>query len=70
MSNLRSSDQVLKVLEGYVCRHLRSTFGVGETETLLRTSVGWQAKGREGIENIGKTPDYTMNGWQTREVEL
>lgn len=71
MSNLRSADQVLKVLEGYLCRYLRAGFGVGETETLLRTSVGWQAKGREGIENIGKTPDYTMGGgWQTREVDL
>ena len=71
MSNLRTSDQVLKVLEGYLCRYLRSKFGVGEVETLLRTSVGWNAKGREGIENIGKTPDYNMaSGWQTREVEL
>ena len=70
MSNLRSSDQVLKVLEGYLCRYLNAGFGVGETETLLRTSVGWQAKGREGIENIGKTPDYNVQGWQTREVEL
>lgn len=70
MSNLRSSDQVLKVLEGYLCRYLNAGFGVGETETLLRTSVGWQAKGREGIENIGKTLDYNVQGWQTREVEL
>ena len=70
MSNLRSADQVLKVLEGYLCRYLNAGFGVGETETLLRTSVGWLGKGRDGIENIGKTPDYTMNGWQTREVEL
>lgn len=69
MSNLRSADQVLKVVEGFLCKYLRSGFGVGETETLLRTSVGWLAKGREGIENIGKTPDY-MQGWQTREVEL
>lgn len=69
MSNLRSSDQVLKVLEGFLCRYLRSKFGVGETETLLRSSVGWQAEGRHGIEDIGKTPEYT-NAWQTREVDL
>ena len=69
MSNLESADQVLKTMEGYLCRYLRSRFGVGETETLLRTSVGWNAEGRKGIENIGKTPDY-MQGWQTREVEL
>lgn len=70
MSNLRTSDQVLKVLEGYLCKYLRAGFGVGETETLLRTSVGWQAKGRDGIENIGKGADYSMQGWQTREVDL
>lgn len=70
MSNLRTSDQVLKVLEGYLCKYLRAGFGVGETETLLRTSVGWQAKGRDGIENIGKGADYSMQGWQTREVDI
>lgn len=70
MSNLRTSDQILKVVEGYLCRYLRADFGVGETEELERCSIGFNAKGRDGIEAIGKAPEYNMQGWQTREVEL
>lgn len=69
MANFRTTDQILKAMDGYLCRYLGSKFGVGETETLERTSVGWLARGREGIEKIGTTPDYTQN-WQTREIEL
>lgn len=69
MANLRSTDQILKVLDGYLCRYLGSGFGIGETETLLRTSVGWNGKGRDGIEAIGKTPDYMQN-FQARDIEL
>ena len=71
MSNLVSADQILKVMEGYLCAYLHSGFGVGETEELLRCSVGFKARGRQGIEEIGKAPEYNMSGgWQTREVEL
>lgn len=70
MSNLKSADQILKVMEGYLCAYLRSSFGVGETEELLRCSVGFNARGRQGIEEIGKAPEYNVSGWQTREVEL
>ena len=70
MSNLKSADQILKVMEGYLCAFLRSGFGVGETEELLRCSVGFNARGRQGIEEIGKAPEYNMTGWQTRDVEL
>ena len=69
MANLRSTDQILKVLDGYLCRYLGSEFGIGETETLLRASVGWNGKGRDGIEAIGKTPDYA-NAFQARDIEL
>ena len=70
MSNLKTADQVLKTMEGYLCRYLVSGFGVGETEELLRCSVGFNARGREGIEKIGQAPEYNVNGWQTREVDL
>lgn len=70
MSNLKSADQVLKTMEGYLCRYLDAGFGIGEVEELLRCSVGFNARGRQGIEEIGKAPEYNMNGWQTREVEL
>lgn len=70
MSNLKSADQILKVMEGYLCTYLRSGFGVGETEELLRCSVGFNARGRQGIEEIGKAPEYNVSGWQTRDVEL
>ena len=70
MSNLKSSDQVLKTMEGYLCRFLNAGFGVGETEELLRCSVGFNARGRDGIEKIGQAPEYNVSGWQTREVEL
>lgn len=70
MSNLKSSDQVLKTMEGYLCRFLNAGFGVGETEELLRCSVGFNARGRDGIEKIGQAPEYNVAGWQTREVEL
>lgn len=69
MANLRSTDQILKVLDGYLCRYLGSRFGIGETETLLRSSVGWNGKGRDGIEAIGKTPDGLGN-FQSRDIEL
>jgi hypothetical protein len=69
MSNLKSADQVLKTMEGYLCRYLGSDFGIGEVEELLRCSVGFNARGREGIEEIGKAPEYNM-GWQAREVDL
>lgn len=69
MANLQSTDQVLKVVEGYLCRFLGSAFGTGETETLLKSSISWKAKGREGIEAIGKTPDY-MGNFQSRDIEL
>ena len=70
MSNLKSADQVLKTVEGYLCGYLGSTFGVGEVEELLCCSVGYNARGRQGIEEIGKAPEYNMAGWQTREVDL
>ncbi len=70
MSNLRTADQVLKTVEGYLCRYLGSKFGVGETEELLRCSVGFNGRGREGIEKIGQAPEYNVQGWQTREVDL
>lgn len=70
MSNLKSADQVLKTVEGYLCGYLGSSFGVGEVEELLCCSVGFNARGRQGIEDIGKAPEYNMAGWQTREVEL
>jgi hypothetical protein len=56
-------------MEGYLCRYLGSDFGIGEVEELLRCSVGFNARGREGIEEIGKAPEYNM-GWQAREVDL
>ena len=46
MSNLKSADQILKVMDGYLCRYLKSAFGEGETEELLRCSVGFNARGR------------------------
>lgn len=70
MSNLNTSDQVLKTMEGYLCRYLGSVFGIGEIEELLRCTVGWKARGREGIEKIGQAPEYNMMGWQTREVDV
>lgn len=70
MSNLNTSDQVLKTMEGYLCRYLGSGFGIGEIEELLRCTVGWKARGREGIEKIGQAPEYNMTGWQTREVDV
>ena len=70
MSNLKTADQILKVVEGYLCSYLRSDFGVGETEELERCSIGFNARGRQGIEEIGKAPEYNMAGWQTREVDL
>lgn len=69
MSNLKSADQVLKTMEGYLCRYLGSDFGIGEVEELLRCSLGFNARAREGIEGIGKAPEYNM-GWQAREVDL
>ena len=70
MSNLKSSDQVLKTMEGYLCRYLNAGFGIGETEELLRCSIGYNARGRQGFEEIGKANEYNSMGWQTREVEL
>lgn len=70
MSNLRTEVQVLKSVEGHLCRYLESDFGVGEVEELQRCSIGFLARGRQGIEEIGKVPEYNMSGWQTREVDL
>ena len=70
MSNLKSADQILKVMDGFLCSYLHSSFGVGETDELLLCSVGFNARGRQGIEEIGKAPEYNMSGWQTREGEL
>lgn len=70
MSNLKSSDQVLKTMEGYLCRFLNAGFGIGETEELLRCSIGFNARGRQGIEEIGKANEYNSMGWQTRDIEL
>lgn len=70
MSNLSSSDQILKAMDGYLCRYLGSVFGIGEIEELLRCTVGFKARGREGIEKIGQAPEYNVSGWQTREVDL
>lgn len=70
MSNLKSADQVLKTMEGYLCRFLNAGFGIGETEELLRCSIGFNARGRQGIEEIGKANEYNSMGWQTRDIEL
>lgn len=70
MSNLNSADQVLKVMEGYLCRYLGADFGIGETEELQRCSIGFKARGREGVEKIGQAPEYNVNGWQTREIDV
>ena len=69
-ANLKTADQVLKTMEGYLCRYLEAGFGVGETEELLRCSVGFNARGREGIEKIGQAPEYNVSGWQTREIDV
>ncbi len=57
MANLVSSDQIDTVMKGRVCMALGSKFGVEMFLSLLRCSVSWRGRGREGIENIGKTPD-------------
>lgn len=70
MSNLNSADQVLKVMEGFLCRYLGAEFGIGETEELQRCSIGFKARGREGIEEIGKANEYNNMGWQTRDIDV
>ncbi len=57
MANLVSADQIDTVIKGRVCMALGSEFGVEMFLSLLRCSVSWKGRGREGIENIGKTPD-------------
>lgn len=61
MANLKSTGQIDAVLEGHLSLFFGSDYGVDKFRTLLRTSISWQGKGRDGIEAIGKTPDVQGN---------
>ena len=69
MSNLNTSGQIDTVIEGHICKFLGSEFGMDIYQTLLRCTVGWKGKGRDGIEAIGKTPDM-MGGFQPRVTDI
>lgn len=69
MANLATSGQIDAVLEGRVTKYLGSRFGPDKSKTLLRCSVGWKGRGRDGVEKIGMTPDM-MNGFTPRVTDL
>lgn len=65
MSNLRHVSQGMAIYECFVGVQLGSKFEAEKMDMLLGLTVGWNARGREGLEEIGKTPD--IQGWQKRE---
>lgn len=68
MANIRTSGQVDAVIEGHISKALGSAFGMDKYETLLRTSISWNARGRDDLTGIGKTPD--MPGFTPRLTEI
>lgn len=61
-ANLTSSAQVYAVLEGYIAQALNSSFGVKESELMLRLTCAWQGRCRDDLTGIGKVPE--VQGWQ------
>lgn len=64
MANLRSSQQLSAVMEGYVAAVLGSAYGVNKYQMLLRCTVSWQARGRDDLTAIGKASE---SGWNPQE---
>jgi hypothetical protein len=65
MANLQSVGQIDAIIEGHVCKFFGSAYGWDKSETLLRSSISFKARGRDDLAGIGKTPD-TVPGFQNR----
>lgn len=66
MANLQSVSQIGAIIEGHVCEYLGSGYGWNKYESLMRSTVGYKARGRDDLAGIGKTPD-TVPGFQQRQ---
>lgn len=65
MANLTSHDQLAAVQEGYIAMALHSRYGARKYQMLLRATVSYQARGRDDLTGIGKTPEST--GWMASQ---
>ena len=68
MSNLTSNNQIYSVMESLCYSYLGSKYVMARNETLLRLSVGWQARGREDLKSIGTVPEVA--GWKDGDNPL
>ena len=68
MSNLKSASQIDTLIEGHIGKFFGSAYAWDKCETLLRSSISMNARGRDDLAGIGKTSDL-MGGFQNR-VEL
>lgn len=55
MSNIQHSSQMSSVIEGFISRQLNEPFGTDQYQMLLRLSIGWKARGRDDLKDIGKS---------------
>lgn len=66
MANIRSSQQLGAVMEGYIASVLGSAYGVGKYQMLLRGTISWQGRGRDDLTTIGKAAE---DGWRDSDSE-
>lgn len=65
MSNLKSASQIDTLIEGHIGKFFGSAYAWDKCETLLRSSISMNARGRDDLSGIGRTPD-NVQGFQTR----
>lgn len=64
-ANFTSATQLNAVLEGFVAAALNSSFGMRESEMLMRLTCSWHGRCRDDLTGIGKVPE--IQGWQQGE---
>ena len=65
MSNLKSASQIDTLIEGHIGKFFGSAYAWDKCETLLRSSISMNARGRDDLSGIGRTPD-NVQGFQAR----
>lgn len=66
MANIRSSQQLGAVMEGYIASVFGSSYGVGKYQMLLRGTISWQGRGRDDLTTIGKASE---DGWRDKDKD-
>ena len=60
--------QIDTLIEGHIGKFFGSAYAWDKCETLLRSSISMNARGRDDLSGIGKTPDMAPGFQQRQEL--